>query len=369
MKTRTESRPPILTIVGARPQFVKAAPVSQALARCGVDEVLLHTGQHYDDRLSAIFFRELGLATPNYSLNIGSGSHARQTGRMMEAIEEVVGELAPARILVYGDTNSTLAGAMVAAKAHIPVDHVEAGLRSFNRRMPEEVNRVVTDHLSDLRFAPTSTAVENLSNEGICGPQVILSGDVMYDATLATREKAFEQSVILETLGLTEKAYVLATVHRSENTEDPARMKAIFDGLVEISADLPVVLPLHPRTRSILEASGQGQPRGANLLVLEPIGYHDINCLEASAALIATDSGGMQKEAFFHRVPCVTLRPETEWTELIELDWNILANPSTDDIAEVIRSRLGHEGREGSPYGNGAASEIIAESVHAVLMA
>jgi len=359
----THHSPKILTVVGARPQFIKAAPVSAALARAGVDEILLHTGQHYDDKLSAIFFRELDLAPPTYSLDIGSGSHAVQTGRMMAAIEDVVQDIRPDRVLVYGDTNSTLAGALVAAKCHIPIDHVEAGLRSFNRRMPEEINRVLTDHMSDLLFAPTEGAIENLVAEGIDGERVKLTGDVMFDATLAARERALSESSIIGELGLTDSKYILATVHRAENTDDPERITRILDALAAVSRDLPVVLPLHPRTRAKLQAMDLDLPRDENFMVIEPLGYHDLTRLEADAAMIATDSGGVQKEAFFHGVSCVTLRSETEWTELVDLDWNVIADPAEDDIAGIISDRIGHVGREGSPYGEGKASDAIAANI------
>jgi UDP-GlcNAc3NAcA epimerase len=362
------SRPPrILTIVGARPQFVKAGVVSQALAAAGVEERLVHTGQHYDADMSAIFFEELGIPAPTHHLGIGSGSHGAQTGRMLEAIEQVILDEKPDRVLVYGDTNSTLAGAVAASKLHVPIDHIEAGLRSFNRRMPEEINRVVTDHLSALLFAPTDTAVTNLANEGIAGPHVVQCGDVMHDATLAAREVAATRSDVLDRLSLEPGRFILATVHRAESTDDPVILRRIVEGLVQaaIAASLEVVLPLHPRTRGALERAGLLDFAEGSLRLTPPVGYLDMTRLESAAALVATDSGGVQKEAFFHRVPCVTLRSETEWVELVELGWNKLADPGQTDIAAIITDRLGVHGAESTPYGDGRASEIIARRIAA----
>lgn len=355
----------ILTIVGARPQFVKAAVVSRALADAGIEERLVHTGQHYDGDMSAIFFEELGIPAPAHHLGIGSGSHGAQTGRMLEAIERVILEDRPDRVLVYGDTNSTLAGALAAAKLHVPIDHVEAGLRSFNRRMPEEINRVATDHLSSLLFAPTETAVRNLANEGITGEHVVTSGDVMHDATLAARNIATSRSDALDRLGLEPGRYILATVHRAESTDDPAVLTRILDGLLGAAeaAGITVVLPLHPRTRAALERHDLLAAADDGLALIPPVGYLDMTRLESSAALIATDSGGVQKEAFFHRVPCVTLRSETEWVELVELGWNTLADPATTDIAAAIAARIGTSGRDAAPYGDGRAGVRIAETI------
>jgi len=355
----------ILTIVGARPQFVKAGVVSQALAAAGVEECLVHTGQHYDADMSAIFFEELGIPAPAHHLGIGSGSHGAQTGRMLEAIEQVILDEKPDRVLVYGDTNSTLAGAVAASKLHVPIDHVEAGLRSFNRRMPEEINRVVTDHLSALLFAPTDTAVANLANEGIVGEQVVQCGDVMHDATLAAREVAAAQSDVLDRLSLESERFILATIHRAESTDDPVVLGRIVDGLARaaVAAGLEVVLPLHPRTRGALERAGLLESADAALRLVPPVGYLDMTRLESAAALVATDSGGVQKEAFFHQVPCVTLRSETEWVELVDLGWNTLADPDHADIAAVIAARLGVRGKESSPYGEGRAAEVVAEHI------
>jgi UDP-GlcNAc3NAcA epimerase len=351
----------IVTIVGARPQFIKAAVVSRALrARSGVEEILIHTGQHYDENMSAIFYRELEIPEPACDLAIGSGSHGAQTGAMLVAIEERLLAQRPHWVLVYGDTNSTLAGALAAVKLHIPVAHVEAGLRSFNRRMPEEINRVLTDHASDLLLAPTAVAVANLAREGVPAGRVHEVGDVMYDAALFYGHKAEQASRILEQLGLAPRAYILATVHRAENTDDPIRLRAIFEGLGIVARQVPVVLPLHPRTRKVLQGAGLEERLPPDLRIIEPVGYLDMARLERHARLVATDSGGVQKEAFFYRVPCATLRDETEWLELVELGWNrLVPTQSAQDVAQGVLAGLGHRGREGSPYGDGAAADRI----------
>jgi UDP-GlcNAc3NAcA epimerase len=314
--------------------------------------------------MSQVFFDELQISPPDYELGIGSASHGAQTGRMLEAIECVALEVKPDCVLVYGDTNSTLAGAVSAAKLRIPVAHVEAGLRSFNRSTPEEINRVLTDHASDMLFAPTATAVCNLLREGIPSERIRLVGDVMYDAALYYRQKAYKMSLILNQLCLKPKKYVLATVHRAENADDPQRLACIIDGLSAVADQIPVVMPLHPRTRKALERYGMLCKATARLRIIEPVGYLDMVMLEANARLIATDSGGVQKEAFFHRVPCVTLRDETEWTELVELGWNRLVSPlSPDTICCQILAALDSVGRESAPYGSGNASYLIARSL------
>lgn len=349
----------VLTIVGARPQFIKAAVVSRALrAQPGVREVLVHTGQHYDDNMSRVFFEELEIPEPDYHLGIGGGTHGQNTGRMLEALEEVLLQERPDWVLVYGDTDSTLAGALAAAKLHIPVAHVEAGLRSFNRRMPEEINRVLTDHVSDLLFAPTEVAVRNLLREGIPSDKIHLVGDVMYDAALYYGEKAERESQVLRRLGLVPKGYVLATLHRAENTDDPERLRVVLQALAQVNKEVPVVLPVHPRTRKRAEAFGLDHLLG-EVLAIEPVGYLDMVMLEKNARVIATDSGGVQKEAFFHRVPCVTLREETEWVELVELGWNRLCPPR--DPASIVGYLL-HDwtGGEATPYGTGHAGSAIA---------
>jgi UDP-GlcNAc3NAcA epimerase len=353
----------VASIVGARPQFIKAAAVSRVLrATRGVEEVLVHTGQHYDENMSEVFFQELEIPAPDYNLGIGSGSHGSQTGRMLETLERVLLKEKPDWVLVYGDTNSTLAGALAAVKLHIPVAHVEAGLRSFNRRMPEEINRVLTDHASDLLFAPTQAAVENLRREGISEERIHLVGDVMYDAALYYGEKARRESRILERLKLKSKEYVLATVHRAENTENPSRLRAIAEGLCEVSKEISVVFPAHPRTRKALERYGLLWEVEARLILIEPVGYLDMVMLEQNARLIATDSGGVQKEAFFYRVPCVTLRTETEWVELVELGWNRLLPQFDSETIRHLLLQLPRAGRDAPKlYGGGEAADQTVE--------
>jgi UDP-GlcNAc3NAcA epimerase len=351
----------VLTVVGARPQFIKVAAVSRLLRPTpGVKELLVHTGQHYDDNMSRVFFQELEIPEPDYHLGVGSGMHGTQTGRMLEGLEQVLLKEKPDWVLVYGDTNSTLAGALSAAKLHIPVAHVEAGLRSFNRRMPEEINRVLTDHVSELLFAPTETAVNNLLREGVAQERIHLVGDVMYDAALFYAAKAERVSRILQELALAPKTYILATVHRAENTEDGARLRSIMDGLACLAREGPVVLPLHPRTREALIREALLDELRTALKLIPPVGYLDMVMLEKNARLIATDSGGVQKEAFFYRVPCVTLRSETEWVELVELGWNRLAPPTDGEaIAEVARGCLDTTGKQADLYGGGNAASCI----------
>lgn len=345
----------VLTVVGARPQFIKASPVSKALRSAGCEEYLVHTGQHYDEAMSERFFRELGLEEPRVNLQVGSSSHGAQTGAMMAGLEPIVSEQRPDWLLVYGDTNSTLAGALVAAKLHVPVAHVEAGLRSFNRAMPEEVNRLVTDHLSALLFAPTTTAVANLAAEGIQGDKVRLVGDVMFDAALSAPLGG--AAALLDRLGVTRKGFCLATVHRAENTDVPERLEAILGGLSAVAEQMPVVLPCHPRTRPLI-----GQVPGVS--VIDPLGYVETACLLESALVVATDSGGLQKEAYFHGTPCVTLRDETEWVELVELGWNVLSPPvSAAAVGAAVLAAVGRVGREGAPYGSGEAAVRIAEAL------
>lgn len=354
----------IVTVIGARPQFIKAAPVSKALQAGGIDEVLVHTGQHYDDAMSEIFFRELAIPAPLHNLGIGSACHGAQTGRMLEALEYTLLEERPDWVLVYGDTNSTLAGALAASKLHIPVAHVEAGLRSFNRAMPEEINRIVADHVSDVLFAPTDVAVAHLAHEGIDTAKVHQVGDVMYDAALHYGAKAECESTVLARLGLAVGNYVLATVHRAENTDVHARLEAILEGLCILADSLVVVLPLHPRTRRILADAGGLDRYGAKLRLIEPVGYLDMLMLEKCAALVATDSGGVQKEAFFYQVPCVTLREQTEWVELVDLGWNRLVPPASGaSVAAGILAAIGSVGAEATPYGDGNAALLIADSL------
>lgn len=335
----------LVSVVGARPQFIKAAAVSRALAAAGIPEVMIHTGQHFDPGMSDVFFDELGIPQSAYNLGISGGGHGAMTGQMLEKIEAVLLSEQPDWMLVYGDTNSTLAGALAAAKLHIPVAHVEAGLRSFNRRMPEEINRVMTDHLSALLFVPTRSATVNLTAEGITRG-VHHVGDVMFDAALDARARAATVSTIRQRLGLSEGGYHVATVHRAENTDTPEALTAVLQYLKAMAADLPVVLPLHPRTRQAAERFGLDFE---DLTLCEPLGYLDMTWLVAGACSVLTDSGGLQKEAYFHRRPCVTLRSETEWVETIEQGWNRLW--SQPDYAPR---------REIADYGTGDASAKIA---------
>jgi len=355
----------VVSIIGARPQFIKAAPVSRALrSHQGVREIIVHTGQHYDENMSAVFFRELEIPEPDHDLGIGSGPHGAQSGRMLEAIERVLVEERPEWTLVYGDTNSTLAGALAAAKLQIPVAHVEAGLRSFNRAMPEEVNRIVADHVADLLFAPTRAAVANLVREGLADRRVELVGDVMYDAALYYGERSDRSSGILRTLGLGPAEYVVATIHRAENTDDPVRLRAVFDALAALSERAAVVVPLHPRTRKRLAEEGWRAPSGSGLRLIEPVGYLDMTMLERHARLVVTDSGGVQKEAFFQRVPCVTLRTETEWVELVEAGWNTLVAPEDPlTVADALRAAFDRPLPQEHPvlYGAGQAADRVAE--------
>ncbi len=346
----------VASIVGARPQFIKAAPLSRAL-RVEADETLIHTGQHYDDNMSRTFFDELDIPRPDHHLGVGSGPHGRQTGLMLERIEKILLEEKPDAVLVYGDTNSTLAGAMVAAKLRIPLAHVEAGLRSFNRAMPEEINRIVADHCADWLFCPTRTAVENLKREGVCRG-VHLTGDVMFDAALQFAGLAETRSRVLETLSLRKGGYVLCTVHRAENTDDRRRLGGIVQALLR--SGRTVVFPLHPRTRKMLEAWGLDADLSASpsVRVIEPVGYLDMIRLERNAAAILTDSGGVQKEAYFYRVPCVTLRNETEWVETVRDGWNRLAGP---DPEAILRALENHDvpPQTAVSFGDGRAAEVI----------
>lgn len=353
----------LVTVVGARPQFVKAATVSRRLRETpDVAERIIHTGQHYDHGLSEIFFAELDIPKPAYNLGVGSAAHGKQTGAMLAAIEAVLQTEAPDWVLVYGDTNSTLAGALAAAKLQIPVAHVEAGLRSFNRAMPEEINRILTDHLADLLFAPTRGAVEQLAKEGIAGAKVQMAGDVMFDAARFYAERAEQRPSLVDRLGLEAQGYVLATVHRAENTDDPNRLAAIVDGLDGLSRQIPIVLPLHPRTRQALAKSGLLPRVESRLCVIEPVGYLEMIQLERHARLIVTDSGGVQKEAFFFQRPCITLRNETEWTELVDHGYNQLAGSSPAELTELYAAFASRPLDWTRPlYGDGQAAAHIVE--------
>jgi UDP-GlcNAc3NAcA epimerase len=352
----------IVTIVGARPQFIKAAAVSRAIRENSsgrIEEVIVHTGQHFDANMSDVFFEELDIPRPGHQLEISGGSHGAMTGRMLEAVEKVLMVERPDWVLIYGDTNSTLAGALAAAKLHIPVAHVEAGLRSFNMRMPEEVNRIVADRVSKLLLCPTEAAVQNLHAEGI-RDGVHNVGDVMYDVALFYRDKARQQSNVLQRLKLEPQQFALATCHRAENTDDPNRLNQILSALAQVADRLPVVLPLHPRTRKLVGDYGFSH-LVSKLVITEPLPFLDMVALEQAARLILTDSGGVQKEAFFYGVPCITMRDETEWVETVDLGWNRLVGASRPTIlAAVEEFDVTRPAKVmSSPYGAGNAAQKI----------
>lgn len=351
----------VITIVGARPQFIKAAIVSRAfsLHRPDIQEIIVHTGQHYDANMSDIFFSELDIKKPDYNLEVGGGTHGQNTGRMIEKIEAVLLYEKPDWVLLYGDTDSTLAGSLAAVKLHIPIAHVEAGLRSFNRQMPEEINRVLTDHVANLLFTPTDIATQNLLNEGISGDNIQQVGDVMYDAALYYADKAEKNSCILNAEKLDSKNYILATVHRAENTDTLMKMRNILSGFATVSKI--IIWPIHPRTKKRIEEYGLQIPNTIKLI--EPVGYLDMVMLEKHASLIITDSGGVQKEAFFHKVACITLREETEWLELIELGANILC--STNGFEKEVMSNFNKVLESNNDmYGIGDAAKKIVQLIH-----
>ncbi|KAB1185101.1 MULTISPECIES: non-hydrolyzing UDP-N-acetylglucosamine 2-epimerase [Haloferax] len=354
------TRRKILSVVGARPQFIKAFPVSSALRRHH-DEVLVHTGQHYDESLSGVFFDELDIPKPDYNLGVGSGSHAAQTAEMMVRLDEVIADEDPDIVLVYGDTNSTLAAALVASKRDPLLAHVEAGLRSHNWEMPEEVNRVLTDHCSDLLFAPSESAALALEREGI-HDGVYVPGDVQYDAILQVRNTARERSTILEDLGLRDDEYILATVHRAANTDDWSRLEAIVTELAE--AGRPVVFPVHPRTENALREAGLWSlvADDENILLVDPVGYLDFVRLLDGAERVATDSGGVQKEAFYLDTRCVTLRDETEWVETVDSGWNTLVGADPLAIRTALQSTEPLPEKP-SLYGDGRAADRIVEAL------
>jgi UDP-N-acetylglucosamine 2-epimerase (non-hydrolysing) len=348
----------VLSVVGARPQFVKAFPVSRALRARG-EEVLVHTGQHYDTELSDVFFTELGIPDPDYHLGVGSGSHAVQTARVMKRLDPIVAAEAPDALLVYGDTNSTVAAAMVGAKRDTAVVHVEAGLRSYDREMPEEVNRVVTDHVADLLLSPTERGATNLDAEGLA-ERTVVTGDVMYDALLWARDRAGDATTVLADHDLTPGEYVLATVHRAKNTDDPHRLAAILDGLAAVPGT--VVLPVHPRTEAALREYGLWDRARTELQVIDPVGYLPFVRLLDGARRVATDSGGVQKEAFFLDTPCVTLREETEWVETVDAGWNDLVGCDTEAITTAL-TRDWPLGEKPQPYGDGDAAAVVADAI------
>lgn len=347
----------ILTVIGARPQFIKASVVSAAIQKSSeLQEKIIHTGQHFDANMSNIFFDQLGIPKPDYQLDINSGSHGAMTGRMLEAIEKICLEEKPDRLMVYGDTNSTLAGALAASKLHIPVAHIEAGLRSFNMHMPEEINRILTDQVSDILFCPTETAVKNLKNEGFNtkSVKVLNVGDVMQDSSMFFAERAVK-SVVLDSIP--ETGFIVATLHRAENTDVPERLKAIIAALNYIHHHIqPVVLPLHPRTQKVVKSLGLE----LEMIVLEPVGYLEMIWLLKHCSAVVSDSGGVQKEAFFFKKPCITMRDQTEWVELIENGVNVLAGANTQKIIELTQTML-HKNIDDpfNLYGGGQASQNI----------
>lgn len=374
----------ILTIIGARPQIIKAAAISRAITANfsnQITEYILHTGQHYDEKMSEVFFNELNIPRPDFNLHVGSGRHGVQTAKMIEGIEKVVEELQPDYLLVYGDTNSTLAGAIAASKIHLPVIHVEAGLRSYNKSMPEEINRIMCDHVSTLLFSPTTTGVENLKKEGfqienqppytIDNPKVYHSGDIMYDNSLHFAKQASTQSTILSRLDLVDKPYVLCTIHRDNNTDIPSRLNAIFSALksIEETHHHQIIIPLHPRTKKILattltEELYQQIHADKNIRIIDPVSFLDMIQLEENASLIVTDSGGVQKEAYFFLKPCVILRPETEWVELVENGTAILANADREKIISAFDTLINNKLLNFYPiFGNGNAADFVCRKI------
>lgn len=352
----------ILTIIGARPQFIKAAVVSREVSSfSNIKEVIVHTGQHFDVNMSDIFFNEMNIPHPDYNLNINSLSHGAMTGQMLEKIESIIIKEKPDYVMVYGDTNSTLAGALAAAKLHIPVAHIESGLRSFNMKMPEEINRILADRISSILFCPTDNAVSNLKNEGFdkfdC--KVIKSGDVMQDAALFYAKNSADKSNVIKKLGLDK--FAVGTIHRAENTDVPERLKDIFSSLVEISKDMNVVLPLHPRTKKFVEALSIDTK---GVTIIDPVGYFDMIELLKYCSIVFTDSGGLQKEAFFFGKPCVTLRDETEWVELIQNGYNVLAGSSKEKIIRSYKEMVNVKILDNvNLYGGGRASHNIVQSL------
>lgn len=349
----------IITVIGARPQFIKASSLSREIAKHNdIEEIIIHTGQHYDANMSNVFFEELEIPKPKYNLGIGGGTHGQNTGRMLEGIEKILIDEKPNYLLVYGDTDSTLAASLAASKLHISVIHIEAGLRSFNKKMPEELNRILTDHVSEYLFTPTETATKHLLNEGIKKDKIYQVGDIMYDTALYFGDKADKESKILDTLNLIEKDFYLVTVHRQENTDDKTRLENIFNGLNSLSSKNKIVLPLHPRTRKKLLEFGLDKLLN-NLIITEPLGYLDMVKLEKNAKGIITDSGGIQKEAFFYGVPCFTLRDETEWVELVDIGVNKLIHNNENIYSQLINSKINEFNFNSNIYGLGNTSELI----------
>ncbi len=345
----------IITVVGARPQFIKAAVISRVLKEefsNSVKEIIVHTGQHYDENMSDIFFDEMKIPKTDYNLKVGSGSHGKMTGRMLEGIEKILLEQQPDLLLVYGDTNSTIAGALAASKLHIPVAHIEAGLRSFNMRMPEEQNRILTDHLSEMLFCPTDKAVENLKNEGI-KEGVFRTGDVMFDASL------FYRSMNKTTIKIDSNKYILMTLHRAENTDDPKRLGSIIEAINNINS-YDIILPLHPRTKKII--ANNEEKFASHIRVIDPVGYFDMLYLEDNCNFVITDSGGVQKEAFFYKKPCITMRDQTEWVETIDSGWNILVGADKNKIIDAVNN-VQTPSSWPDLYGDGNSGKVISEEI------
>lgn len=346
----------ILSVVGARPQFVKLAPIAQAM-KGRADHVIVHTGQHYDALMSDVFFEDLGIAEPDFNLGVGSGKHGHQTGAMLSGLEEIFEQVRPDWVLVYGDTNSTLAAALAAVKMHIPLAHLEAGLRSFNRRMPEEHNRVLTDHAADLLLAPTEVAVDHLKTEGLAA-RTVLVGDVMTDVLFKTRDLVKGRTETLP-LGMDAGNYYVSTIHRPDNTDDPDRLKQILKSLAEL--DKPVVLLAHPRLSDVAARHGFDLETGA-IRVSDPLAYPQLVNAVMNSAGVITDSGGLQKEAFLLRVPCTTIRPETEWVETVELGWNVLVSDNLSALTAAVQ-RATPQPTEESPYGTGKAAAAVVSAL------
>jgi UDP-GlcNAc3NAcA epimerase len=371
----------ILTIIGARPQIIKAAALSRAIKKhftASIQEVIVHTGQHYDTNMSQVFFDEMGIPEPNYNLEVGSASHGAQTAQMISGIEEILEIEKPDYIILYGDTNSTLAGAIAASKIHIPIVHIEAGLRSFNKSMPEEINRILCDHVSTLLFTPTKTGYQNLLNEGfkenegpfaVDKPGIFHCGDVMYDNSLFFADMAEEKTSILSELDVLSKHFILATIHRDHNTDNPLRLQDIFEALLEIALEkkIQVVLPLHPRTKKKMEnlpsELNERVKANTNIQIIEPVSFLEMIALEKNAQLIITDSGGVQKEAYYFDKPCIILRPETEWIEIIEAGTGILVDAEKKKIKEAINLLLYQTFKFPSIYGDGHAAEFICQKL------
>ena len=374
----------ILTVIGARPQIIKAAAISRAIKKLfsnDLKEVIVHTGQHYDENMSAIFFEELGIPTPEFNLNVGSGSHGVQTAKMIEGMEKLMLEVQPDGIIIYGDTNSTIAAALAASKIHIPVFHIEAGLRSFNKSMPEEINRILSDHISTLLFCPTKTAIDNLVKEGfsisnentpsVDQPHVHLCGDIMYDNSMYFSSLSDEKSLIRKEIGVDTKNYILVTIHRNANTDDADRLNAIFCALIYIqnTTGFDVVLPLHPRTNKMMDQLLSEENKALlkenkQFKIISPAGFLDIISLEKNAELIITDSGGLQKEAYFFKKPCVILRPETEWVEIVQNGNAIIADADKYKIVEAANHLLTKKVYTfPNLFGDAKASEFIVQKI------